>query len=276
MGADRSSSGSESRRLLCFEWSLSCRSSRRRACYCWIIVYPLYARLHGFGDLLLLLSVVYIVTTDFIAAPTMLRLLLSSLVLSCLCLLASAKPSILLFTATAKGAYRHDAIPYAVKVITALGKSTAASRYIDPSVQSVTWKTTNTEDASLFEDLTYLRKFDAIVFAFTTDVDPPGVGTILSNKGATNLFQYIQDGGNFAGIHSATNTLFAYPAYGRLAGAFFTYHAGSQHVRLKSLSSSHPAVSKIDSPYWSITDEMYHMRSDPRLLPSVSRAPQHW
>jgi hypothetical protein len=35
-----------------------------------------------------------------------------------------------------------------------------------------------------------------------SDVDPPGVGTILTDAGVANFMSYIEAGGNFVGIHS--------------------------------------------------------------------------
>ena len=52
--------------------------------------------------------------------------------------------------------------------------------------------------ASLLQSLTSL----ALALDPQSDEDPPRTGTILSDKGAQNLFNYIQQGGNFAGIHS--------------------------------------------------------------------------
>lgn len=141
----------------------------------------------------------------------------------------STGPTLLLFTATA--GFRHDSIPTAVETITALGlgsllSNSAATTTTGPQ----TWITVHTEDGSLFDNPTYLSQFAAVAFVHTTDVDPPGKGTVLSPAGANNLGKFILDGGNFVGIHSAANTLYDYPFYGRLVGAFFDYHAQAQPI----------------------------------------------
>ncbi|CAO1614861.1 unnamed protein product [Sympodiomycopsis kandeliae] len=179
----------------------------------------------------------------------------------------SSSSKILLYTKTA--GYRHDSIPAAIDVITKLGTGDLQpnSQYTDPSVQGTRWTTVQSEDEGKFDDSNYLGQFDAVVFAFTTDVDPPGRGTVLSDQGVQNLYRYIQNGGNFVGIHSATTTLYAHPAYGRLVGGFFTYHAQSQDVTLKPLVRDHPAVSHLPDTF-NIKEEMYHHRSAPTSLPA--------
>ncbi|KDN47555.1 class I glutamine amidotransferase-like protein [Tilletiaria anomala UBC 951] len=178
---------------------------------------------------------------------------------------SSTVHSLLLFTATA--GYRHDSIPTAIEVITALGDVTLRPTSVDESVKDVRWTTTHTEDGSLFEQEDWLRQFSAIVFVHTTDVDPPGVGTVLSDVGARNLGQYIKQGGNFCGIHSAANTLYAYPWYGRTVGTFFSYHAALQNASIERLTTTFPATSTLPKML-NLTEEIYSFRSDPRQLPS--------
>ena len=137
-----------------------------------------------------------------------------SLAIKLLCLAAavtqaaatSSSKKILLFTGTA--GFRHDSIPTAVQTISS----------------KTGWTTIHTESATYFENLDNLKQFDALVFVHTTDKDPPEVGAPLTEAGAVNVGKYMQQGGNFVGVHSATNTLYAYPFYGRMIGAFFDYH----------------------------------------------------
>ncbi|PWN27524.1 class I glutamine amidotransferase-like protein [Jaminaea rosea] len=180
-------------------------------------------------------------------------------------------PTILLFTHTA--GYRHEAIPTAISTITSLGNGSLvlSDDNVDSTIKSGRWNTNNSEDATLFNDVASLKQYDAIVFAFTTDVDPPGVGSLLNDDQTANLLEYIEQGGSFAGIHSATNCLYSYPAYGRLVGAFFTYHAQSQRVTLKPTTRDHPSTSKLPDTL-TISEEMYHLRTDPRKLPSPATA----
>lgn len=77
-------------------------------------------------------------------------------------------PQLLLFTRTA--GFRHDSILAAVDVITRLGTGDLKldSSHVDSSVASGRWNTVYTEDASKFDNESYLNGFDVIAFAFTT------------------------------------------------------------------------------------------------------------
>lgn len=196
---------------------------------------------------------------------TLLTLLITSLVL---CNQAHALQRILLYTKTA--GFRHDSIPTAIQIITSLGNGslTLPSSAIDPSISSLRWETVNTEDETQFHNYTFLSSFDAIGFVSTTDVDPPGVGTVLDGQGLRNFASYIQNGGGYFGIHSASATLFGAPFYGRLVGAFFDYHPEIQNVTVKAVGESHPSTSIWPEEGLRIYEEMYNFRSDPRNLPS--------
>ncbi|CBQ71805.1 conserved hypothetical protein [Sporisorium reilianum SRZ2] len=181
---------------------------------------------------------------------------------------AAAQPRILLYTKTA--GFRHESIPIAIRTITSLGTGslTLPSSAIDPSISALRWTTVNTEDETQFHNYTFLSQFDAIGFVSTTDQDPPLTGTVLDNQGMRNFARYIQQGGNFFGIHSASATLFGAPFYGRLVGAYFDYHPQIQNVTFKPLSSSHPSTSRWPADGIRIYEEVYNYRSDPRNLPS--------
>ncbi|SPO23068.1 uncharacterized protein UTRI_01746 [Ustilago trichophora] len=181
---------------------------------------------------------------------------------------ATAQPRILLYTKTA--GFRHDSIPTAIRTITSLGNGSLSlpSSAIDPSISSLRWFTDNTEDQTRFHNLTYLSQYDAIGFVSTTDVDPPGTGTVLDDQGLRNFARYIEQGGGYFGVHSASATLFGAPFYGRLVGAFFDYHPQIQNVTVKAVSTSHPSTSRWPADGLRIYEEIYNFRSDPRDLPS--------
>lgn len=191
-------------------------------------------------------------------------------VLAVLAVQATARPRILLYTKTA--GFRHDSIPTAIRTITSLGDGSLSlsASAIDPSVSSLRWNTVNTEDETKFHNFTWLSQFDAIGFVSTTDQDPPLTGTVLDDQALRNFARYIQQGGGYFGIHSASATLFGAPFYGRLVGAFFDYHPQIQNVTVKALSSSHPSTSRWPAEGLRIYEEIYNFRSDPRNLPSAA------
>ena len=190
------------------------------------------------------------------------------LALAVLAVQAIARPRILVYTKTA--GYRHDSIPTAIQTITSLGNGSLSlpASAVDPSISSLRWTTVNTEDETLFHNYTYLAQFDAIGFVSTTDQDPPRTGTVLDDQGLRNFARYIEQGGGFFGIHSASATLFGAPFYGRLVGAFFDYHPQIQNVTVKAVSTAHPSTSRWPADGLSIYEEVYNFRSDPRQLPS--------
>ncbi|KAJ9478335.1 ThuA domain-containing protein [Pseudozyma hubeiensis] len=183
----------------------------------------------------------------------------------------AALPQVLVYTKTA--GFRHESIPIAVQTITSLGNGslTLPSSAIDPSVSALRWSTVNTEDETQFHNLTFLSQFDAIGFVSTTDQDPPLTGTVLDDQGLRNLARYIEQGGGYFGIHSASATLFGAPFYGRLVGAYFDYHPQIQNVSVKPVDASHPSTSRWPADGLRIYEEVYNFRSDPRNLPSPAR-----
>ena len=73
-----------------------------------------------------------------------------------------------------------------------------------------------TEDASQFTKNT-LDDYQAVVFLHTT-------GDVLNDEQQTAFERYIQAGGGYVGVHSATDTEYDWPWYGGLAGAYFLDH----------------------------------------------------
>jgi type 1 glutamine amidotransferase len=150
---------------------------------------------------------------------------------------AAAADRLLVFTKTA--GYRHDSIPAAVEAIRGL-----ASRHgvaVD-----------HTEDAALFRRDT-LSAFKAVAFVNTT-------GNILEGEQRRAFEAFIAAGGGYLGVHSAADTGYGWPWYGRLVGAWFKNHPPDLQtgtVRFsRPLREGWPAA-------WRVTDEFYNFRSRP-------------
>ncbi|PPK87151.1 cytochrome c [Neolewinella xylanilytica] len=73
-----------------------------------------------------------------------------------------------------------------------------------------------TEDAEVFNQRK-LEGYHAVVFLNTT-------GNILNPEQQEAFERFIQAGGGYVGIHSATDTEYEWPWYGKLAGAWFLDH----------------------------------------------------
>ena len=91
-----------------------------------------------------------------------------------------------------------------------------------------------TEDAGDF-NATSLAQYDAVVFLMTT-------GDVLDDAQQSAFEQYIQAGGGYVGIHSASDTEYDWPWYGDLMGAFFDNHPQIQEATINVEDKSHPST----------------------------------
>ncbi|RIQ12963.1 DUF1349 domain-containing protein [Jiangella rhizosphaerae] len=148
--------------------------------------------------------------------------------------------SILVFSKTA--GFRHDSIPAGIAAIQQLG----AEHDFD---------VTATEDAAAFTDEN-LAQYDAVVWLSTT-------GDVLNADQQAAFERYIQNGGGYAGIHSASDTEYSWPWYGGLVGAYFANHPQNQTATVKVEDPAHPSTAHLD-PLWSRYDEWYNYQSNPR------------
>ena len=144
---------------------------------------------------------------------------------------------LLVFTKTAS--FRHKSIPKGIKAIEKLALNNK-------------WKIKATEDASVFTEKK-LKKFDALVFLNTT-------GDIL-NKGQQEAFeQYIQNGGGFVGIHSASDTEHHWPFYAEMIGAQFKNHPAIQDAKINvNQENQHSSTSHLGITF-NHKDEWYNFK----------------
>jgi type 1 glutamine amidotransferase len=98
-----------------------------------------------------------------------------------------------------------------------------------------------------------LKNFDAVFF-YTTGSLP------LSGVQKADLLSFVRSGKGFAGSHSATDTFYDWPEYGKLIGGYFDGHPWHQKVRVIVEDGSHPATRHLGSSF-EITDEIYQFRA---------------
>ena len=149
-------------------------------------------------------------------------------------------PRILVFSKTA--GFRHSSIEPGIAAIRKLGAEHAFA--VDAS-----------EDATVFTDRN-LRRYRAVIFLSTT-------GDVLDARQQDAFERYIQAGGGWVGIHSATDTEYEWPWYGRLAGAYFTSHPNNPNVRrgtFRVRDSSHVSTQGLPAR-WDREDEFYNYKS---------------
>jgi type 1 glutamine amidotransferase len=75
-------------------------------------------------------------------------------------------------------------------------------------------------------------------------------------------------GGGFIGVHSAADTLYDWPDYERLVGAYFQEHPWTQEGRVVVEDQSHPAAAGLGDRF-SILEEFYTFRDNPRTRVQV-------
>lgn len=153
-----------------------------------------------------------------------------------------AGPVVRVLMLTATAGFRHDAIATARDVLMALAP---ASRFTISA----------TEDLSRISTAG-LSDVDVVMFALTSGELP------FTPAQRTALIDAVTGGKGFIGIHSATDTLYEFPDYGRLVGAYFKDHPWTQPGRVIVEDASHPAAGVGEA--FTLDEEFYTFRDNPR------------
>src|SRR3989442_10899964 len=179
---------------------------------------------------------------------TMQRLVVSLALLASVCVPVAARSQesrVLVFSKTA--GYRHSSIGVGLAAIRKLGQENGFS--VDA-----------TEDAAAFTQKN-LARYSAVVFLNTT-------GDVLDAAQQDVFERYIQAGGGYVGVHSATDTEYGWPWYGRLAGAYFNGHPNNPNVRTGSyrvLDTTHVSTKGFPARF-EREDEFYNFKAiDPTI-----------
>jgi len=150
------------------------------------------------------------------------------------------RANVLVFSKTE--GYRHESIEAGIAAL----KKMAAEKGFDASF---------TEDSEAFSSAN-LEQYQAVVFLNTTDD--------VLNAGQQDAFErFIQAGGGYVGIHSATDTEYDWPWYGGLAGAYFKNHPNDPNVRTATMvvqEKDHWATEGMPDEFEK-TDEFYNFRN---------------
>ncbi|EJD49637.1 class I glutamine amidotransferase-like protein [Auricularia subglabra TFB-10046 SS5] len=149
---------------------------------------------------------------------------------------------VLIYSATA--GYRHESIPAAVDALKRLGP--------DSNIQF-----DSTEDRSKFTD-DDLKVYDGLLFMMNTQ-------QVLDDDGTDALQRYLNAGGNFIAVHSASDCLLHADFFGHEVGAYFDYHPLLQNATIVVLDKDHPSTSMLPER-WPVHDEIYNFKSDPRSV----------
>src|SRR5687768_9171224 len=159
-----------------------------------------------------------------------------AVLLACLSSFLCAQPKNILYVTHSAG-FRHDCLPLSQQVLRDIG------------TRSGKFQVTATEDLSQLSDLT---RYSAVVFFTSGEL-------ALTPAQKQGLLDFIRNGGGFAGMHSATDTLYTWPEYGDLIGGRFDSHPWTEEVRIDIEDPEHPTVRDL-APSFAITDEIYVFR----------------
>jgi type 1 glutamine amidotransferase len=149
---------------------------------------------------------------------------------------------VLMLTATA--GFRHDAIPAARDVMHALAASGGE------------FTVTATEDLAAVSSAS-LAAYDVLFFALTSGE----LGFGPDQKAA--IVGFVSGGKGFVGAHSASDTSYEWPDYGRLVGAYFKEHPWTRQATVLVEDTSHPATAGLGERF-ALTEEFYTFRENPR------------
>ncbi len=81
----------------------------------------------------------------------------------------------------------------------------------------------------------------------------------LSEQQKADFLDFVRSGKGFAGVHSATDTFYQWPEYGRMIGAYFDSHPWNQIVSIRVEDPIHQATAHLGATF-QIADEIYRFK----------------
>ena len=144
---------------------------------------------------------------------------------------------VLVFSKT--NGFHHSSIPNGKEAIQKLGKENGFG--------------VDLTDDSLFFTEDNLKKYAAVIFLNTT-------GNILDYKEEAAFERFIQAGGGYIGVHSATDTEYDWIWYSKLVGGQFDSHPKQQNAKLNVIDKNHPSTKHLPD-VWERFDEWYNFKN---------------
>ncbi|RYY58897.1 MAG: PKD domain-containing protein, partial [Chitinophagaceae bacterium] len=152
------------------------------------------------------------------------------------CSTHKAEPRVLVFTKTT--GFHHTSIPAGVAAVMKLGMENGF--------------TVDTTSSSSYFQQDSLEHYAAVIFLNTT-------GDLLNNTEETDFERYIQAGGAFVGVHSATDGEYDWDWYGKLVGGYFESHPEIQEAVIQVVDSVHTSTAGLPQN-WKRKDEWYNFK----------------
>jgi type 1 glutamine amidotransferase len=149
-----------------------------------------------------------------------------------------SRRQVLYFTLSA--GFKHDVLPESERILRELGE------------RSGRFAVTVSQDPTVL-NARELTKYDALVF-YTTGELP------IDAQQKQDLLDFVEGGKGFVGVHSASDTFYEWPAYGRMLGGYFDKHPWHQAVTVEVEDGAHPATRHLGRSF-EITDEIYQFKN---------------
>lgn len=149
------------------------------------------------------------------------------------------KVKVLVYTKNGKG-FIHDNIPNSVKAIQEIGRLNGFS--VDTSSNPGDFSDEN------------LKQYDVLVFSNTNN------DVFDTDEQRLALMRYIQAGGGFVGIHSASGTERRWAWFKQLLGGTFDWHEPGQSFSVNILDKNHPSVAHLPPVWKRVKDECYYLK----------------
>lgn len=150
----------------------------------------------------------------------------------------SKNPHVLIYTKNGEG-YVHKNIENSVKALKKLLEENQMTYDVS-------------EDPNLFTEGN-LRKYDLLIFSNTNN-------DVFDNDTQRQAFQkYIQNGGGFVGIHSASGSERSWPWFWAMLGGKFLRHSKFQRFNVVKIDPNHPSATPVPD-YWEREDESYYLQ----------------
>ena len=144
---------------------------------------------------------------------------------------------VLLYTKNGTG-YVHDNIPASIEAIRTWPGSTSSRWMRRPTPP--------------FSPTRHLKRYNALIFSNTNNV------VFDTDAQRVALMRYVQAGGGFAAIHSASGSERTWKWFAGLLGGTFSRHAPIQKFAVRILDRSHPSVAHLPER-WERDDECYYL-----------------
>ena len=165
--------------------------------------------------------------------------------------------------------FLHISIDEATTAIIALGEANGFTVDVwDPPVGSSPGQPDRTMATTPFTTAEDLSQYETVVFVSTVDGTnnlDPARPTLLDQDELAAFQGYIRDGGGYAGVHAATDTMHTIPWYSELTGggARFVGHPRNQTAVQVVEDGTHPSTEHLGDT-WTRFDEWYNFNQSPR------------